>query len=193
MQEIVSEKLTQESFEQSFHRYEKKLCRIAYSYLRDQDAARDAVNEIFTAAWRHREYIEIKTFEAYLYQSVKNECLKYRRNKELKKAVYDKILMKERCVMDYYTRTIECCNPNELFCEEIMEICRKQIARMPELRRQILTANKFEGMSYKEIADRNGITTTRVDNELRKALNTLRLSLKDYLTILVFLFLNIKH
>lgn len=35
MQEIVSEKLTQESFEQSFHRYEKKLCRIAYSYLRD--------------------------------------------------------------------------------------------------------------------------------------------------------------
>ena len=105
MQDVVSEKLTQESFEQSFHRYEKKLCRIAYSYLRDQDAARDAVNEIFTAAWRHREYIEIKTFEAYLYQSVKNECLKYRRNKELKKAVYDKILTKERCVMDYYTRT----------------------------------------------------------------------------------------
>lgn len=62
MQDVVSEKLTQESFEQSFHRYEKKLCRIAYSYLRDQDAARDAVNEIFTAAWRHREYIEIKTF-----------------------------------------------------------------------------------------------------------------------------------
>lgn len=74
-----------------------------------------------------------------------------------------------------------------------MEICRKQIARMPELRRQILTANKFEGMSYKEIADRNGITTTRVDNELRKALNTLRLSLKDYLMILAILFLNIKH
>lgn len=95
--------------------------------------------------------------------------------------------------MDYYTHTIECCNPNELFCEEIMEICRKQIARMPELRRQILTANKFEGMSYKEIADRNGITTTRVDNELRKALNTLRLSLKDYLMILAILFLNIKQ
>ena len=193
MQEIVSEKLTRESFEQFFHRYEQKLCRIAYSYLRDRDAARDAVNECFTAVWRHRDYIEIKTFESYIYQSVKNECLKYRRNKELKKAVYDKILMKERCVMDHYTRTIESCNPNELFCEEIMAICRKQIARMPELRRQILTANKFEGMSDKEIAERNGITTTRVDNELRKAINTLRFSLKDYLTILVILFMNIKH
>ena len=193
MQEIVSEKLTRESFEQFFHRYEQKLCRIAYSYLRDRDAARDAVNECFTAAWHNREYIEIKTFESYLYQSVKNECLKYRRNKELKKTVYDKILMKERCAMDYYTRTIESCNPNELFCEEIMAICRKQIARMPELRRQILTANKFEGMSYKEIADKNGITTRKVDYELQRAINTLRLSLKDYLTILVILFLNIKH
>lgn len=95
--------------------------------------------------------------------------------------------------MDYYTRTIESCNPNELFCEEIMAICRKQIARMPELRRQILTANKFEGMSYKEIADKNGITTRKVDYELQRAINTLRLSLKDYLTILVILFLNIKH
>ena len=166
---------------------------VAYSYLRDRDAARDAVNECFTAAWHNREYIEIKTFESYLYQSVKNECLKYRRNKELKKTVYDKILMKERCAMDYYTRTIESCNPNELFCEEIMAICRKQIARMPELRRQILTANKFEGMSYKEIADKNGITTRKVDYELQRAINTLRLSLKDYLTILVILFLNIKH
>lgn len=193
MQEIVSDRLTQETFEQFFHRYGQRLCRIAYSYLRDRDAARDAVNECFTAAWHHREDIEIKTFESYLYQSVKNECLKYRRNKGLKKAVYDKILMKERCVMDYYTRAIESCNPNELFCEEIMAICRQQIARMPELRRQILTANKFEGMSYKEIADKNGITTRKVDYELQRAINALRLSLKDYLTILVILLLNIKH
>ena len=106
MQEIVSEKLTQESFEQSFHRYEQKLCRIAYSYLHDKDAARDAVNECFTAAWHHREYIEIKTFESYLYQSVKNECLTYRRNKEHKKAVYEKILIKARADTDYSTRTL---------------------------------------------------------------------------------------
>lgn len=192
MREIVSEKLTQESFEQSYHRYEQKLCRIAYSYLRDKDAARDAVNESFTAAWNHREYIEIKTFESYLYQSVKNECLKYRRNKELKKAVYDKILVKERCVMDYYTRTIESCNPDEMFRAEIMEICRRQIERMPELRRQIFTANKFEGLSYKEIADRNGVTTHRVDYELRKAIQSLRLSLKDYLT-LILLFVSLRH
>ena len=70
-----------------------------------------------------------------------------------------------------------------MFRAEIMEICRMQIERMPELRRRIFTANKFEGMSYKEIADRNGITTRKVDYELQRAISSLRLSLKDYLTL----------
>ncbi|HJC27494.1 RNA polymerase sigma-70 factor [uncultured Alistipes sp.] len=191
MQETGTGVLTHESFEQLFHRYEQKLYRIAYSYLRDRDAARDVVHECFTSVWDHRANIETKV-EAYLYQSVKNECLKYRRNRNLKKAVYEKILMKERCVMDYYTHTIESCNPDEVFSTEILEICRKQIEQMPELRRQIFMANKFEGMSYKEIADRNGITTRKVDYELQRAISSLRLSLKDYLTILA-VFISIKH
>ena len=53
------------------------------------------------------------------------------------------------------------------------------------MRRQIFTANKFEGLIHKEIADRNGITTTRVDNEPRKTISALRFSLKDYPTIFV--------
>ena len=57
------------------------------------------------------------------------------------------------------------------------------------MRRQIFTANKFEGLIHKEIADRNGITTTRVDNEPRKTISALRFSLKDYPTI----FVSMKH
>lgn len=57
------------------------------------------------------------------------------------------------------------------------------------MRRQIFTANKFEGLIHKEIADRNGITTTRVDNKPRKTISALRFSLKDYLTI----FVSMKH
>ena len=191
MQGFATSPLTQESFEQIFHRYERKLCAIAYSYVRDKEAAQDIVNECFAATWDHRQNIET-TLEAYLYQCVRNECLKYRRNQTTQKAVYEKILAKERCVMDYYTRTIESCNPNELFRAEIMELCRQQIDKMPELRRRIFTANKFEGLSYKEIADKNGITTHRVDYELRMAMNMLRLSLKDYLAILA-LFISVKH
>lgn len=192
MQTPETERLTHERFEQLFHRYGQKLGRIAYSYVRDKDTAQDIVNECFTSIWGRREQIEIRNIESYLYQAVKNESLKYRRNRNLKKAVYDKILIKERCVMDYYTRTIESCNPEEMFSAEILEICRKQIEKMPELRRQIFTANKLEGKSYKEIADRHGITTRKVDYELQRAISSLRLSLKDYLTLLAFI-ITIRH
>lgn len=192
MQVSGTRELTREWFEQLFHRYGQKLERIAYSYVRDKDTAQDIVNECFAAIWGRRESIEIRNMESYLYQAVRNESLKYRRDRNLKKAVYEKILMKERCVMDYYTRTIESCNPEEMFSAEILEICRRQIAQMPELRRQIFTANKFEGKSYREIADRYGITTRKVDYELQRAISSLRLSLKDYLTILA-VFISIKH
>lgn len=85
MQEFVSEKMTYETFEQFFHRYEQRLCRIAYSYLRDRDAARDAVNECFTAAWHNREYIEIKTFDHIYTSRSKTNALNIVATRNLKK------------------------------------------------------------------------------------------------------------
>ncbi len=128
MQVSGTRELTREWFEQLFHRYGQKLERYCTPYVRDKDTAQDIVNECFTAIWA-LESIEIRNMESYLYQAVRNESLKYRRDRNLKKAVYEKILMKERCVMDYYTRTIESCNPEEMFSAEILEICRRQIAQ----------------------------------------------------------------
>ena len=99
----------------------------------------------------------------------------------------EKILMKERGVMDFYTRTIESCNPNELFQREIIEICRKQLEQMPELTKQVFIAHKLEGKSYKEIADMLCINLKKVDRELQQAAMKLRLSLKDYLLLLLLI------
>ncbi|MFQ7049958.1 MAG: sigma factor-like helix-turn-helix DNA-binding protein [Alistipes shahii] len=101
--------------------------------------------------------------------------------------MYEKILMKERGVMDFYTRTIESCNPNELFQREIIEICRKQLEQMPELTKQVFIAHKLEGKSYKEIADMLCINLKKVDRELQQAAMKLRLSLKDYLLLLLLI------
>ncbi len=84
--------------------------------------------------------------------------------------------------MDYYTRTIESCNPNELFRSEIMEICRTELDRMPNLTREIFT-HRLNGKTYKEIAGLMNVSLKKVDNELQNAVSRLRLSLKDYLVV----------
>ena len=83
-------------------------------------------------------------------------------------------------MMDHYTRTIESCDPDELFRSEIMEICRAELERMPDLTRQIFT-HRLNGKSYREISDLLHVNRKKVDNELQHAIGKLRLSLKDYL------------
>lgn len=179
--------LTQQLFDRLFRQYERKLCAVAYSFVRDMDTAKDIVNDSFVSLWEQRENMEFTNINAYLFRVVRNRCLEYRRSRKIGKNVYEKILMKERGVMDYYTQSIESSNPNELFRNEIMEICKAQLEQMPELTRSIFNAHKFEGKSYKEIADIFNVNLKKVDKELQNAAIRLRLSLKDYLIILIML------
>ena len=181
--------LTQQSFDKLFRLYQRKLYAVAYSLVHDANTAEDIVHDSFMTIWENREPVQFTSIEAYLFGDVKKRCLKYRRDRYTGKAVYEKILMKERGVMDFYTRTIESCNPDELFQREIIEICRKQLEQMPELTKQIFIAHKLEGKSYKEIADMLCINFKKVDRELQQAAMKLRLSLKDYLLLLVVILL----
>ena len=179
--------LTQQSFDKLFRLYQRKLYAVAYSLVHDANTAEDIVHDSFMTIWENRETVQFTSIEAYLFGVVKERCLKYRRDRYTGKAVYEKILMKERGVMDFYTRTIESCNPNELFQREIIEICRKQLEQMPELTKQVFIAHKLEGKSYKEIADMLCINLKKVDRELQQAAMKLRLSLKDYLLLLLLI------
>ena len=179
--------LTQQSFDKLFRLYQRKLYAVAYSLVHDANTAEDIVHDSFMTIWENRETVQFTSIEAYLFGVVKKRCLKYRRDRDTGKAVYEKILMKERGVMDFYTRTIESCNPNELFQREIIEICRKQLEQMPELTKQVFIAHKLEGKSYKEIADMLCINLKKVDRELQQAAMKLRLSLKDYLLLLLLI------
>lgn len=172
--------LTQHSFDKLFRQYEQKLCAIAYSYVRDADTAKDVVQDSFARLWAHRQQVEFTNVDAYLFRIVRNRCLEYRRNARIGNEVYEKILIKERGMMDHYTRTIESCDPDELFRSEIMEICRAELERMPDLTRQIFT-HRLNGKSYREISDLLHVNRKKVDNELQHAIGKLRLSLKDYL------------
>ena len=89
--------------------------------------------------------------------------------------------------MDFYTRTIESCNPNELFQREIIEICRKQLEQMPELTKQVFIAHKLEEKVTKRLLTCYASTSKKVDRELQQAAMKLRLSLKDYLLLLLLI------
>ena len=156
----------------------------ANSYVRDSKTAEDIVHDSFMAVWEHRNDITRTNIEAYLYKVIRNNCLMYRRNRQIGQAVYEQIKLKERSTMDYYTRAIESCDPDTLLQDEILEICRAQLEQMPELTQQIFKARRLEGKSYKEIAEQFGIPQKKVDKQLQQAVIKLRRALKDFFSII---------
>jgi RNA polymerase sigma-70 factor (ECF subfamily) len=70
--------------------------------------------------------------------------------------------------------------------EETEAKLQKLINEIPERRREIFRLSRFEGLSYKQIAERLNISENTVDSQIRNALAFLR---KEFRKIVVLAFL----
>lgn len=174
-------------FRQAFNENREMLERLAYFSVRDKEAARDIVSSTFLKLWETREKIDMDRFLPYIYISVKNACINYRRDSATHRNVYDNILQREQSAMEFYTKAIESCNPAELYVEDILSICRERLENYPPLLRLIYIKRVVEGLSYKEIAEALDISVKKVDNSLQFVLKDLRIALADYLPVFILM------
>jgi RNA polymerase sigma-70 factor (ECF subfamily) len=91
--------------------------------------------------------------------------------------------------LDIRISTLEACNPDNIFSEEIRAILAKTLQELPPQTRKVFMMSRYEQMSGKEIAEALNITVKGVDYHIAKALKALRISLKDYLPLFYFLFI----
>lgn len=82
----------------------------------------------------------------------------------------------------------DCDLAKTLFRQEIEEIFRRRLTEMLELSAQIFIANRFEEMTYQQIADRYGISVRKVTREIQRCLKLLREDLGDYLPVVLLVF-----
>ncbi len=174
-------------FRQAFNENREMLERLAYFSVRDKEAARDIVSSTFLKLWETREKIDMDRFLPYIYISVKNACINYRRDSATHRNVYDNILQREQSAMEFYTKAMESCNPAELYVEDILAICRGRLENYSPLLRLIYIKRVVEGLSYKEIAEALDISVKKVDNSLQFVLKDLRIALADYLPVFILM------
>ena len=70
---------------------------------------------------------------------------------------------------------------------ELTELLEQALQRLPENLRETFLLSRVERLSYKEIAERLGISVKAVDNRLSRTMKILKHELKDYLPLLLFL------
>jgi RNA polymerase sigma-70 factor (ECF subfamily) len=153
----------QKEFEKLFTAYYRPLCLFALNFTGSHEAAEDIVQQLFTELWeRSRAGTPAVTYwKPYLYTAVKNRCLKVARD--------EKRLPLARVEADVPDDGDE-----DSRQAEREEALWRWIDELPPARRQILLMAKQERMSYKEIATRLRLSEKTVENQLGRALKSLR-------------------
>ena len=169
-----------------FSKQRQTFLSFATGLVHDSEVAKDIVSESYATVWEHRD--EIEDFYSYLFKTVKNNCLQYRRGEKIHKDAYERIARIEQGFQDFYSSTIENSNISSVYEREVLNILYDTLSRMPQEARRIFEMKKFEGRSYKEISAELGVTSARIDHTLRKVTKTLADALKDYAPLVAAIF-----
>jgi RNA polymerase sigma-70 factor (ECF subfamily) len=180
-----SEKLiritTADEFEALFRAHYSVLCSYANHFLKDIDAAEEVVQEVMLRIWTNRESLIIGTsMKSYLFRAVRNGCMNVLKHLNIRE---DYRSYKEREAVENQ-RSQE----DEMIMAELELKIRRAIDHLPMERRKVFILSRYEGLTYNQIAAKLGISVKTVENQMGKALKSLREELSDYLPLLLLFF-----
>ena len=168
-------------FEETYHTYYSVLYNYAVSITKDQALAEDAVSEVFLKLWEGRDTIAIESsLKSYLFKSVYNQCLNALKHIRVQNRYRDFFLHHPPLTDDGSDYPLSGVIENE-----INDILQRTIEQLPEQCRKIFVMSRIEGMKHEEIARELGISINTVRTQIHRALEKLRVELKDYLPLVL--------
>lgn len=167
------------AFEVLFYKYRNKVKGFAVKLVAAQVDPEETVQEVFVKLWLKKESVDPeKDFQSYLFSIAKHLILDH-----LKSAVNRRLYF----VGEYYQQDLLTDEgADHSLDEDKKEKLQQLIKQIPERRREIFCLSRFEGLSYKQIAERLNITENTVDSQIRNALAFLR---KEFRIIVSLTFL----
>jgi RNA polymerase sigma-70 factor, ECF subfamily len=162
-----------DSFEVLFRTYYKELCNYVYQYFHDKDTAEEIVQDLFYKLWVKKETLMIRTsIRSYLYKSAYNNTMLLLREKNTRQMTD---------AIPENPELIPVIEPDALLqASELDKLVQSTMSSMPIKVRRIFELSRFEGLKYKEIADRLSISIKTVEANMGKALKLFRKNLKEY-------------
>ncbi len=164
-----------------YEKYWEKAFSQAYKRLKDEDQAKDVVQEVFVRIWFNRETV-IDNFPAYLSVCVKNQVLKLIAESDRTSPLLDRLdELPSAFSADAKFKT-----------KEFDKIYESVVATLPPKRQRIFRLHFHEDLTTKAIAEQMGITRKTVQNQLGKAIQQLRMILLPCLIVAMTLIAMLK-
>ena len=162
------------AFETLFREYYNPLSNFALGYVNDPDTAEEIVQDFFYHFWKNKENINVTgSLKAYLFSAVKNFCLKHIEKQSVRRRYAERILTE---TADEEKISFQ----PELEAKELKKEIDKVLESLPERSREIFRLSRFEGLKYREIADKLSVSVKTVEADMTRTLKILRERISAY-------------
>lgn len=169
-------------FEAFFKANYKFLCLTSFQIVKDENVAKDLVQEFFMNLWQRRNEVHIQTsFRSYASGAVRNLSLVYLKND---KKEQDRLQIFTEAELDEVYED----NQDELLQREHIDIrVMQMVDQLPADRKKVFLAYVVEGLSYAQIAEKYGISVNTVKTQMKRAYAALKSQVsEDPLSVIVF-------
>lgn len=166
------------------------LFALCFQYTHRKTISEEMVQDSFLRLWEVKADLSENTnIKNFLYTITKNNCLNYLRNQQIAWKHLNHIKAKNY----YYAAKLLNENGDDFIeFNELLNNISKAIEKLPEEQKVVFKLSRMEEMKYKEIAKRLQLSVKTIESRMSKALEFLRIELKDYIALIV-LITNILH
>ena len=179
-----------ENFDSIYINNFSRLFLFAKEYVLFDEEAENIVQDIFLMLWEKREALRVDvSLTAYLFTLVKNKCIDVLRHQRVEQMYSENVKHEYNEELNVKLFALESFDHNFSSEEDIETLLRNAIDKLPERCRLIFIKSRIEGKKYKEIAEELNLSVNTVEGQISIALKKLREELKDYLPLLLFLFI----
>ncbi len=155
----------QDKFILLYQQHYEALYFFARQFVFDGEECHDIVSSVFEEIWRDLASVREETARPLLYEKVKNKCIDHLRRSKRKESYITYV----RALGDHYVQTYGYDRQ-----QENERVVREVLSLMGHPTVDILKECYMEGLSYKEVAERMGISPSTVKKYMIRALATIR-------------------
>lgn len=173
----------QRAFDTFYHLYYEQVSHIAYYYVKDIEACREIVSNVFFSVWKSRNTLaEVRNLSSYLYTITKNTSFRYLSQNS----------NQQHISLSELSVPLEIGDANspeaDIISSELESTLAKIVNSLPEKCRIIFLMSREGGIDNKEIATRLSISESTVRVQMKIAIDKIICQLKAIYPHLTFSF-----
>ena len=155
------------NIERLFKQHYRAMYRMASVLLHDDEESKDIVHDVFARLLTGESRLQEATAEAFLLSCVRNQCLNVIRDRKIHERARQLLLLESEIAS----------KPAVDIEAEVAALYQAVADLFPPVCREVILLHYHDRLTFREIAERLGVSETTVYRHLNSALDQLRLIL----------------